>query len=114
VVIGAVGTGSFPGGATQSVTNYTIPRLLEEHPLESRVRVAGNVSTVLDDYRSEAGNVYQQFYLAGGGERVKVFCSTANGRVNISTAEEVTVTGTFQEFYGQVEIYTRCASISAE
>lgn len=121
LILGAVLLGSGVNSLTPSSqdwqgepTNYTVSRLLEERPLESRVQVSGNVSSVLKDYESDSGNIYQQFYLSDGADAVKVFCSTAAGRVNVSGGDHVRVEGTFQEFYGQDEIYTRCATIRAE
>lgn len=113
LIVAAAGNLSLPSGGS-ATTNYTVPRLLEEKPLKSTVRVTGNVSRLLTDYTSESGNVYQQFYIRDGDAAVKVFCSTAAGRINVSVGDRVTVKGTFQEFYGEVEIYTRCAGIRTE
>ncbi|MFB6294753.1 MAG: hypothetical protein ABEI97_03265, partial [Candidatus Nanohaloarchaea archaeon] len=107
LVLGAVVLGA--GGdllagqqaATGTPVNYTVSQLREERPLDTRVRVSGTVAKTVDDYEAESGNVYQQFYLSDGEERVKVFCSTAAGRVNVSVDDRVRVEGTFQEYYGQ-------------
>ncbi|MFB6076818.1 MAG: hypothetical protein ABEK12_01660, partial [Candidatus Nanohaloarchaea archaeon] len=63
------------------------------------------------DYVSDANDTYQQFYISNGGRELLVFCSTADGRINVSTSATVRVRGTFKEFQGTPEIYTRCGAI---
>jgi hypothetical protein len=120
LVIGVVLVAALPGDDTSGTAvdsapeRYNVSALVEQRPLDTQIVVTGNVSRVVQDYEAESGNVYQQFYLSDGTEQIKVFCSTAAGRRNISTGNTVTVDGTFQEVYGQDEIYTRCATIRAE
>ncbi|MCJ7479145.1 MAG: hypothetical protein MUP63_03125 [Candidatus Nanohaloarchaeota archaeon QJJ-7] len=120
LLIGSLLIGFFSGGVSSSPDyggkpdNYTVSGLMEKLPLKENVEVSGNVSRILNDYESDAGNVYQQFYLTDGEERVKVFCSTSSGRTNVSVDDRVRVSGEFKEFYGEYEVYTRCSSIRPE
>lgn len=95
--------------------NYTVKELLNERPLGRDVVVWGNFARQLEDYRSQSGNLYQQFYISSGDSEVLVFCNTEGGRFNTSKLEEgdeVKATGEFKEHYGQLEIYTYCSSVS--
>ncbi|MDY6768536.1 MAG: hypothetical protein SVW02_00300 [Candidatus Nanohaloarchaea archaeon] len=103
--------GGDSGGAGGERRQYTVAALLEERPVEQPVVVEANVSRVADDYVSDSGNTYQQFFVSDGMASVKVFCGANSGRVNVSVGDTVRVTGTFQEYQGQYEIYTRCSSI---
>ncbi len=112
LLLGLAASGGLPDGtgATQR-QNYTVTELMDRTPLEEDVRVPGTVSAVLDDYTAESGSTYQQFRLTDGDRAVKVFCSTSGGRVNVSTGDRVRVPGTFQEYYGEYEIFTRCSAV---
>lgn len=113
LIIGIAASDGAGGGeaAAAERARYTVSQLLAERPLEQPVLVAANVSRVLGDYTADAGTTYQQFRVTDGNDTVKVFCSTAGGRVNVSVGDRVRVPGTFQEYYGTYEIYTRCSSV---
>ncbi|MDY6776543.1 MAG: hypothetical protein SVQ76_00390 [Candidatus Nanohaloarchaea archaeon] len=105
--------GGFPslGGGGGAPSRYTVTGLMQDLPLKQEVVVEGNVSEVLDDYVSESNSTYQRFYITDGGREVVVFCSTFDGRVQVSRNDSVRVSGTFKEYYGQYEIYTSCRSV---
>ncbi|MDY6769966.1 MAG: hypothetical protein SVU88_03265 [Candidatus Nanohaloarchaea archaeon] len=114
LLLGTVAVGVAAGGVPElgagggAIRNYTVTELLEDRPLQQRVRVTGNVSRVLEDYTADSGNVYQQFYIDDGTGTVKVFCGTGGGRVNLSAGDRVRVAGRFQKYYGEYEVYTAC------
>lgn len=117
LLIGFAASGSPVGGFasagfdTGGSRNYTVTGLLQQKPLERNVEVEANVSRVLADYVSEAGNTFQQFYVTDGNRELKIFCSTSSGRTQLEEGDRVEVSGEFQEFYGEYEIYTRCGSV---
>lgn len=89
----------------------SVAALMEALPTGSQVHVTADVSEVMEDYTSDAGNTYQQFYVTNGDEEVLVFCGTFSGRTNVSAGDTVRVSGEFQKFYDKYEIYTECNSI---
>lgn len=97
--------------------NYTVKEVLDKKPLGREVIVYGQLRRKLKDYQSDSGNIYQQFYIASGGSEVLVFCSTSGGRFNTSQVEagdKLKVSGEFKKYYGQLEIYTSCSTISTK
>lgn len=97
--------------------NYTVKELLAEKPLGKQVVVRGQLTRELEDYESQSGNTYQQFYISNNGAEVLVFCNTAGGRFNtgqVGDQDQLKVAGEFKNYYGQVEIYTPCSSIASE
>ncbi len=90
--------------------NYTAAELLEKKPYDQKVTLVGPITKVLDDYISDKGYTYQQ-WLVGENEQLKVFCSTQHGRVNVTEGERIAFTGTFQEFYGTLEVYGQCQNL---
>lgn len=89
----------------------TLSDLLDDMRLDSTVKITSTVGRILEDYTSKNGYVYQQFYLKEGDDEVKVFCSTYKGRTQISEGGTVSISGTLQEYYGELEIYTECREI---
>lgn len=112
LLIGVI-AGGVPGFMSGGAERYSVEELLDALPFERQVVVEANVSAVLEDYTSESGTTFQRFRVTDGEEEVLVFCSTAEGRIRIEPGDGVTVSGTFQEFYGTYEIYTDCSSIEA-
>lgn len=101
-----------PFTASYTINPYSsLSDLLADMKVDTTVRVTAEVGEVLEDYTSKKGYVYQQFYLQEGSERLKVFCSTYKGRVQISEGDTVSITGTLQEYYNELEIYTDCGEI---
>ncbi len=109
VVIGAVL--AVPGNNQQQPRFSDIGTVLEEDPVGEQVMVVGTVVTTPDDYTADSGNTYQQFTISDESGEIRVFCSTAEGRVRAAPDDRVRVTGTFKEFHGTREITTACAAI---
>lgn len=103
------GTGT---GSSTAPTETTVSGLYQEMPLDDPVVVTANVTRVLDDHVSDSGNTYQQFMVGDGERTVKVFCGTGSGRTDVAKGDRVQISGTFQEWYGTYEIYTRCTSVT--
>lgn len=99
-------------GNTQDVVQFTtIDALLAERPVGRHVTVTGTVTISPENYTAESGNTYQEFRISDGTGDIKVFCNTRDGRVSVDQGEDVTVKGTFKEFYGTPEIYAACAAV---
>lgn len=99
-------------GNTEREQFSTVDALLEEQPVGEGVAVTGTVTTPVENYTAESGNVYQEFRISDGTGELNVFCNTEKGRTRISQDETVTVSGTFKDFYGTFEIYAACADIT--
>jgi cytochrome c-type biogenesis protein CcmE len=95
-----------------SLEYSNVTQLLADMPLDRQVTLSGRVSKVLEDYVSQKGYEYQQFYLSDGASEVKVFCSKYKGAANIREGDELLVSGKFQQYYQATEIYTECQDIS--
>jgi hypothetical protein len=89
-----------------------VTELLGSMPLEEHVSLPGTVSLVDEDFTSESGYEYQQFFITDGVKEVKVFCSKYSGTVSIKEGDEVFLTGKFQKYYDALEIYTDCPSVN--
>jgi len=101
--------------SNQQASNYTVKELLNKKPLGREVVVFGQFAREDEDYRSQSGNTYQQLYITSGNSEVLVFCNTKGGRFDTSQLEPgdgLRVTGEFKKYYGQLEIYTYCSSIT--
>ena len=95
-----------------SIELNNVTELLERMPLEEHVSLTGTVSSIGEDYVSESGYGYQQFFLTDGSKEVKVFCSKRAGPVQLSVGDEVYLTGKFQKYYDTLEIYADCTSVN--
>ncbi len=109
IAIGLLATS--PSTTSAEPLNASVSDLYAEMPLDRPVRVTAAVTRVMDDYEADSGNTYQQFRVGDGDRTVKVFCGTRSGRVDVSAGDRVLVPGTFQEYYGTYEVYTRCANV---
>jgi hypothetical protein len=89
-----------------------VTELMERMPLQLYVSVSGTVSHIDEDFISESGNEYQQFYVSDGNMEVKVFCSKNGGSVPVREGDRVFITGKFQKYYDTVEIYSDCPDIN--
>jgi len=89
----------------------TLSDLMDDMRIDSTVKITSTVGRILEDYTSKSGYVYQQFYIQEGDDELKVFCSTYKGRTDISEGDTVSISGTLQEYYGELEIYTECREI---
>jgi RecG-like helicase len=89
-----------------------VTQLLSDMPLDEYVSVTATVSRVEEDFTSDKGYEYQQFYISDGQAEVKVFCSKYQGPVEISEGDEVFLTGKFQKYYQSLEIYAECTSVN--
>ena len=89
-----------------------VTQLIDDMPLDQYVSVTGTVSRTDEDYTSEKGYEYQQFYISDGRSEVKVFCSKYQGPVDVSAGDDVFITGKFQKYYQTLEIYTECTSVN--
>jgi hypothetical protein len=89
----------------------SVSQLLQSLPLDKTVSVQGSVSKVQADYTSKKGYVYQQFYISDGAKDLKVFCSKYKGSVAVQKGDNVSITGTFQEYSGTYEIYMECSDV---
>jgi RecG-like helicase len=98
--------GYYPSMEFENVT-----ALLDYMPLQEHVTLTGEVSHIDPDHTSDKGHIYQQIFITDGTSEVKVFCSTKGGRVEISVGDEIFVTGKFQKFYDNIEIYTECSDL---
>ena len=90
----------------------SVTELLDDMPLNQYISLSGNVSRVADDFTSDKGYEYQQFYVSDGQSEVKVFCSKYSGSTDIREGDRVFLSGKFQRFYQTLEIYTECRSIN--
>ncbi len=90
----------------------TVTELLDDMPLDQYISLSGNVSRIDDDFTSDRGYEYQQFYLSDGQSEVKVFCSKYSGAAAIREGDRVFLSGKLQKFYQTLEIYTECRSIN--
>ena len=95
-----------------SIEFSSVTELLERMPLQQHVSLTGTVRHISEDYISDSGSEYQQFFISDGSREVKVFCSTNGGRVSVREGDEVFLTGKFQKYYDSVEIYTDCSSVN--
>lgn len=98
--------------AQDAAKQYTVSELVLERPIGERIRTTGTVSRIEEDHVSKAGNRYQQFYISDGERELLVFCSTDDGRVNVSNGTPVQVVGKFTEFHGTDEITAPCTAVS--
>ncbi|MEM7816187.1 MAG: hypothetical protein QXN71_03645 [Candidatus Aenigmatarchaeota archaeon] len=89
----------------------SVSQMLQELPLDRTISVQGTVSRVLSDYKSKKGYEYQQFYITDGKEELKVFCSKYKGAVDIKRNDNVSVTGKFQKYGNEYEIYAECQNV---
>ena len=89
----------------------SVSQILQELPLDKTVSVQGTVSRLQADYTSKKGYVYQQFYISDGSKELKVFCSKYKGAVSVEKGDNVSVTGTFQEYSSTYEIYAECGNV---
>ncbi len=97
----------YPTLEYQSVTD-----LLDEMPLDKHISLSGTVSRVADDFTSDKGYEYQQFYVSDGQSEVKVFCSKYSGTADVREGDQVFLSGKFQKYYQTLEIYTECPSVN--
>jgi hypothetical protein len=89
-----------------------VTQLLSAMPLDQQVSVPGQVERLGEDFTSDRGYDYQQFYLTDGQSLIKVFCSKYLGEVSVQPGDQVSVTGKFQKFYQTLEIYTDCVNVN--
>lgn len=89
-----------------------ITELLDDMPLDQYVSLSGTVSRMADDFTSDKGYEYQQFYISDGQGEVKVFCSKYRGSADVREGDRVFLSGKFQKYYQTLEIYTECPSIN--
>ncbi len=89
-----------------------VTELLREMPLGRYVSLSGEVSGLKDDFLSESGSTYQQFYLTDGSREVKVFCLQASGSLDLQKGDEVFVTGRLQKYYNEIEVYSQCSGVN--
>jgi hypothetical protein len=99
-------------GLYPTIEYRTVTELLDEMPLDRRVSLSGNVSRVDDDFTSDRGYEYQQFYLSDGQSEIKVFCSKYSGSAVLREGDEVFLSGKLQRYYQSLEIYTECRSVN--
>ena len=90
----------------------SVTELLKAMPLEEHVSLPGTVSLVEDDFISENGYAYQQFFITDTSREVKVFCSKRSGSVGLKQGDNVFLTGKFQKYFDILEIYTDCSSVN--
>ncbi len=89
-----------------------ITRLIEDMPLGKDVSLSGTVSRVADDFTSDSGHEYQQFYVSDGQSEVKVFCSKHHGTADVRGGDRVFLLGRFQKYYNIPEISTGCSDVN--
>ena len=89
-----------------------VTELIDRMPIGEYVSLSGTVSLVEDDYTSQSGHEYQQFFITDGSREVKVFCSRRAASLDISPGDEVFLTGKLQKYYETLEIYTDCPNVN--
>ena len=95
-----------------SIEFDNVTELMERMPLQEHVTLTGTVSRILEDYVSEKGYEYQQFFITDSSSEVKVFCSKRGGVVKLKEGHSVFLTGKFQKYYDTLEIYCECSDIN--
>ncbi len=95
-----------------SIEFDSVTELFEKMPFQEHVSLTGTVSHVDDDYVSDGGYEYQQFFISDGSKEVKVFCSKRGGAAEVKEGSEVFLTGRFQKYYDTLEIYAECSSVN--
>lgn len=88
-----------------------VSQMLSELPLDQTVSVQGTVSRILSEYTSKKGYKYQQFYISDGSKDLKVFCSEYKGSADVNKGDNVSVTGVFQKYGSDYEIYMECSDV---
>ena len=99
------------GKASTKPKTMTVSQLYEKALANETVTVRGTVIRILPDYTSKKGYDYQQFYIGDGSEEIKIFCSERYGKVTVQTGDEVVVSGKYQKYYTEMEIYGYCSEI---
>ncbi len=92
------------------VKKYTIQQLYDELPENQTVKTEGTVKTILKEYRSSSGNVYERFYLSEENKTILVFC-LKDIDLKLKEGDRVRVFGKFQKFKSFYEIFGFCSDV---
>lgn len=90
--------------STTVTKNMSIQEIINQEPVNQQVLVKGTVVEILDDYVSKKGNIFQQFYISSGTNKLKVFCKINDTKFGVKEGGNVLITGKVIKFYKKLEI----------
>ena len=111
VALGLSNAANVTGNIVAQNNPVTVSGVFSGALLGEDVRVKGTVTSVLPEYASKSGSLYQQFMISDGEEEIKIFCSEAYGKADVSLGDGIVFEGKFQKYGGEPEVYGFCADM---